>query len=358
MMKLSVLIIGFLCITHAIAAPPKKPGLVTVAEVVEQNMREEIPLSGTAEALQESQLSPRLSGVVKAVFVEEGKRVEAGEKILSLDSVIAKLDVASARAGLDEAIARHREAVRQKNEYQSLRRNKAVAASLLASAVADEEIAHASIAKQRAEVERLEELLSRHLLTAPFSGIVAEKNVETGQWVKAESGVVKLVALDRIRIRASLPQRFYSRIKPDLKTRIHFDSLPGEEFTGKLASMVAVGNRNTRTFPLLLLLDNTENRIAPGMSARIFIELSGEQQPSIMLPRDAIVLKADGSRVVWRVTGSDEPFKVKQVSVVTGRTQDNLVEILDSSLSAGDRVVLLGNENLRPGQSVKIGKAD
>lgn len=358
MMKLSVLIIGFLCMAHAIAAPPKKPGLVTVTEVVEQKMREEIPLSGTAEALQESQLSPRLSGVVKEVFVEEGKRVEAGERILSLDSVIAKLDVASARAGLDEAIARHREAVRQKNEYQSLRRNKAVAASQLASAVAEEEIAQASIAKQRAEVERLEELLSRHLLTAPFSGVIAEKNVETGQWVKAESGVVKLVALDRIRIRASIPQRFYPRIKPELKTRIRFDSLPGEEFTGTLASMVAAGNRNTRTFPLLLLLDNRENRIAPGMSARIFIELSGEQQPSIMLPRDAIVLKADGSRVVWRVTGSDEPFKVKQVSVVTGRTQDNLVEILDSSLNVGDRVVLLGNENLRPGQSVTIGKAD
>ncbi|MEW8429484.1 MAG: efflux RND transporter periplasmic adaptor subunit [gamma proteobacterium symbiont of Ctena orbiculata] len=357
-MKLSVLIIGFLFMAHAIAAPPKKPGLVTVTEVVEQKMREEIPLSGTAEALQESQLSPRLSGVVKEVFVEEGKRVEAGERILSLDSVIAKLDVASARAGLDEAIARHREAVRQKNEYQSLRRNKAVAASQLASAVAEEEIAQASIAKQRAEVERLEELLSRHLLTAPFSGVIAEKNVETGQWVKAESGVVKLVALDRIRIRASIPQRFYPRIKPELKTRIRFDSLPGEEFTGTLASMVAAGTRNTRAFPLLLLLDNRENRIAPGMSARIFIELSGEQQPSIMLPRDAIVLKADGSRVVWRVTGSDEPFKVKQVSVVTGRTQDNLVEILDSSLNVGDRVVLLGNENLRPGQSVKIGKAD
>ncbi|MES9994204.1 MAG: efflux RND transporter periplasmic adaptor subunit [Candidatus Thiodiazotropha sp.] len=357
-MKLSVLIIGFLCIAHAFAAAPKKPGLVTLTEVVAQQMREEIPLSGTAEALQESALSPRLSGVVKEVFVEEGKRVEAGDKILSLDSVIARLEVVSAQAGLDEAIARHREAVRQKNEYQSLRRNKAVAASQLASAVADEEIAQASIAKQRAEVKRLQELLSRHLLTAPFSGIVAEKQVETGQWVKAESGVVKLVALDRIRIRASVPQRFYPRIKADLKTRIRFDSLPGEEFAGKIASMVAAGNRNTRTFPLLLLLDNRENRIAPGMSARIYIELSGEQQASILLPRDAIVLKADGSRVVWRVTGSDEPFKVKQVNVVTGRTQGNLVEILDSSLKAGDRVVLLGNENLQPGQSVKIGKAD
>ncbi|MEW8440006.1 MAG: biotin/lipoyl-binding protein, partial [Candidatus Thiodiazotropha taylori] len=120
MIKPSVLIIGFLCVAHAVAAPPKKPGLVTVAEVVAQQMREEIPLSGTAEALQESQLSPRLSGVVKEVFVEEGKRVEAGDRILSLDSVIAKLEVVSAQAGLDEAIARHREAVRQKNEYQSL----------------------------------------------------------------------------------------------------------------------------------------------------------------------------------------------------------------------------------------------
>ena len=335
------------------AAPPDRPSPVAIVEVVAQTLREEVPLSGTAEALRESALSSRVAGVVEEVFVTEGEWIEAGQKILSLDPAVAETEVASARARVEEAIARHKDTVRKKAEYQSLISHKAVATTSLATAVADEEAARASVARQRAELRRFEELLSRHTLSAPFPGIVAEKHVEAGQWVKVDSVVVKLVALDRIRIRASLPQRYYRRIDPDAAARVVFDALPGEAFSGKPSALVAVGTQSTRSFPLLIELDNEQRRIAPGMSARIFIELSGSRAQALLVPRDAIVLKGDGSRVVWKVTEAEGKSKVKPVKLLAGRTQDDQIEVLDSTLQAGDRIVLLGNENLRPGQAVQ-----
>lgn len=337
----------------AVAAPADKPSPVTTTTVVMQAMREEVPLAGTAEALRESALSSRVAGVVQRVHVSEGDWVEAGQEILSLDAAIAGLEVASARARVDEAIARHEDAVRRKAEYQSLSKRNAVASTSLESAVADEQAARAAVSRERAELERFEELLSRHRLIAPFSGMVAEKDVEAGQWVKVDSQVLTLVALDRVRVRAALPQRYFRRIDTDSTVRVLFDALPGKTFTGMPSALVARGNQATRSFPLLIELDNAQHHIAPGMSARIFVELAGDRVESLLVPRDAIVLKADGSRIVWRVNEADGRYTVVPVSLLAGRSRDGLVEVLDSTLKPGDRIVLLGNENLRPGQAVQ-----
>ena len=332
----------------------EKPSPVVVTEVLAESLREEIPLVGTAEALRETALSPRVDGVVEQLFVTEGEFVEAGERILSLDPAIAEIDVDAARARLDEAVARHKDAMRRKAEYQSLINRNAVATTSLASAVADEEAAQALVDRQRAELRRVRELLSRHTLSAPFTGVVAEQRVEVGQWVQQDAAVVQLVDLDHIRIRASLPQRYYRRIATDSELRIAFDALPGETFHARPSALVAVGNRDTRSFPLLIDLDNREHRIAVGMSARIFIELIASRTRALLVPQDAIVLKPDGQRIVWRLIESAGRYEVESVALLTGRTQGSRVEVLQSRLKAGDRIVLLGNENLRPGQTVQL----
>lgn len=340
------------------AAPPGAPSPVTVAEVTASSLREVVPLSASAEALQESEISPRVDGIVAELFVNEGDRVAVGQKLLSLDAVIAEIEVATAVARVDEAVARHKDAIRRKKEFQSLSSRKAVAATSLESAVADEEAASAALVRERTELTRLTELLSRHTLTAPFSGVIAEKLADAGQWVKADSAVVKIVALDRIRIRASLPQRYFRQVDTDADARIVFDALPDETFYGRPSALVAVGNQSTRSFPLLIDLDNPQRRIAPGMSARIFVELADREQQALVVPRDAIVLKADGKRIVWRVNDADGELKVTPVELTAGRPQGDQIEVLDSTLTSGDRVVLFGNENLRAGQTVRLSRVE
>ena len=358
----NITLILFLGVQSIQAAPPEKSSPVTIVEVVSQFLREEVPLSGTAEALRESGISSRVDGIVETVFVSEGDWVEADQKILSLDRAIAEIEVASAQARVHEAIARHKDARRRMKEYQSLIDRQHVATTSLASAVADEEAAKAAVARQQAELNRFRELLSRHTLSAPFTGVLAEKYVDAGQWVKADSAVIKLVAMDTIRIRAPLPQRYYRRLAKNSKARIVFDALPGETFNGKLSALVAVGNQSTRSFPIFINIDNRQHKIAPGMSARIYVELSNSNSLALLVPRDAIVVKADGNRIVWRIAkeeeGEEGQYKVESVKLLTGRAQGERIEVLESALKAGDRIVLLGNENLRPGQIVRLSQTE
>jgi len=73
----------------------------------------------------------------------------------------------------------------------------------------------------------------------------------------------------------------------------------------------------------------------------------------LLVPRDAVVLRADSSRIVWKVNQVDGNYRVEAVKLLVGRSKNGLVEVLEGELSAGDRIVLLGNENLRPGQAVQ-----
>lgn len=352
------LMAGIMLSLDVASASPGKPTLVTTVEVITRPIRVEIPLTGTTESLQASELSPGVAGLVESVLVEEGDWVKRGQQILTLDASLAMHEVSSAQAGLEEAQARHRNAQRQMREYQSLIESRAVSSSTLASAVSEEDAASASIAKQKAALAHSRELLARHVLTAPFSGVVVNRTVDQGQWVKAEAGVIELVGLNPIRVRASLPQHYFGKIDLSSTASIQFDSLAGQRFSGEPTALVSVGNPGTRNFPLLFTLPNEEHLIAVGMSARVYVQLKTGEKQAMMIPRDAIVLKADGSRIVWKVTRVNEDTKVSPVTVVAGRSVGDLVEVVDTDLRTGDQIVVLGNENLRPGHLVKISKAD
>ena len=105
---------------------------------------------------------------------------------------------------------------------------------------------------------------------------------------------------------------------------------------------------------MLIDIANPEHLLAPGMSARVHLEVSGGESEAVMVPRDAVVTRADGSRLVWRVQGEGDVLQVHPVPVRVGRAQRDQVEVLGDALRAGERVVLLGNERLRPGQRVRV----
>ena len=214
-------------------------------------------------------------------------------------------------------------------------------------------MATAAVSQERAELERFRELRERHSVSAPFAGMVVNKQVEVGQWVKQDSAVVELVAMDTLRVQAPLPQRYYPQVPIGSRVRVFFDAFPDREFEGTVYARVALGNEASRSFPLLIDIPNPEHLLAPGMSARVHAELHDERPDTLMISRDAIVTRSNGNRIVWRVESDDGMLRVHPVNIETGRAQDDRLEIINGELQAGDRIVLLGNENLRPGQTVR-----
>lgn len=329
------------------------PSPVTLAEVKRELLRAETLLTGTSMAVRRAALSPRVEGLVTGLSVDEGSIVAPGDPILTLDARLAALEVEAAEARVAEADARQRDAVRVRDELLRLKQGRHASKADIESAIAGVEIADAALSGAQAELARARELAARHRLEAPFAGMVVAKLVEVGEWVQQDAAAVELVELDRIRVRATLPQRDYVRVAPGSKARLRFDALPQQVFDGEVVARVASGDERTRSFPVLIDLPNPDGLLAPGMSARVSVELTDGTVEALMLPRDAVVAKSDGSRVAWRVDiDADGVPRVQPVRIETGRAVGDRLEVLSGALDAGDEVVLLGNEGLKPGQAV------
>jgi RND family efflux transporter MFP subunit len=348
-----VLTAALLLLALAAVAKDDPASPVVLDQVERQRLRAETLLTGTSIPLHRAQLSPRVEGLVTELSVDEGSVVAPGDPILTLDARLAQLEVEAAEARVAEAEARQRDVTRIRDELLRLQQGRHASKTDMESAIAQVEIANAVLSGARAELERARELVQRHRLAAPFAGMIVAKLVEVGEWVQRDEAAVELVQLDRIRVRATLPQRDYTRVRTGSRARLRFDALPQQVFDGEVVARVASGDERTRSFPVLIDLPNPDRLLAPGMSARISVELNDGTVDAVTVPRDAVIAKSDGSRQVWRVDADEDGVpRAQPVRVETGRAVGDRLELLSGALDAGDRVVLLGNENLKPGQAV------
>jgi len=356
--RLSIALLMLVLSTTAVRAQNNPPTAVTLAVVQAQTLINQAQLLGTSESHRASSLSARVAGIVTQVLVDVGQEVEQGDVLLTLDDELARLDLEAAQARVSEAEARVRDAIRVRNELRRLQQGKHVSQTEIDSAIAQVEISQAALRGSRAEVARLEEVIRRHQLPAPYAGMVVNKNVEAGQWVDRDDATLVLMSLDTIRVRATVSQRDFALIGNGLSAQVRFDALPEQLFTGRVVARVAAGDARTRTFPVLIDLPNPDHSVAPGMSARVRVGLSPAAKPVLVVPRDAVIIKSDGTRQVWHVSQDDQgDYIARPVQVETGQAKGELIAVQGVGLSDGDKVVLLGNENLKAGQKIMPAQA-
>lgn len=349
-----VISISILCCL-LVPARAKDASPVVVTSVIQKQLQREVRLSGTSIPWRRVWLSPRVEGLVSKILVDDGSWLKAGENVFKLDTRLAKIEIEIAKARIDRVTAQLQDAQRRRDDLLKLKRNRHVSETAVESVLTEVEVATADLALAQAELAQAQELLQYHTVSAPFSGMVVNKQLEVGQWVKPGEDLVELLAIDTLRLRVLLPQRYFPLVTTGSKVRIRFDAIPEREFSGRVLARLALGNENSRSFPLLIDIPNPKRRLAPGMSAQIWIELHEQKNATVlMLPRDAIITKSDGNQLVWRVKEKEGILKAFPLTIETGRHQGEWVEILNNQIQAGDRIVLLGNENLRPNQAVKV----
>ena len=316
---------------------------------------EELPLTGSVTTRRLSRLSPEVAGLAAKLYVDEGDEVKQGDALLELDKVIAQIDRAGAFAQVNEAQARLKEAVRQKNEAAELVEKKHIPATRYEAALASVEIAAAALERLKEELRRRDEIIRQHTIKAPFDGVITQKMVEKGEWVKIDTPLFELTEIGLLRVDVPVPQFYFNDVQLGTPVRLTFDAYPDRNFLAGVTMKVPMSSETARTFPVRIDLDNSERLLAPGMSARVIFQLTqAAGQQVLLLPQDAVVRKPDGSQSIWVLEQDGGGLRAGQIQVRTGRTYRENIEITAGDVQAGDQVVVRGNEILRPGQLVEI----
>lgn len=339
--------------TAALAVPALAQDAVPVAVAVPKQVEvsERIRLTGTLTAERSARLSPRVDGLVARVHVDAGDRVEVGAPLLELDAAVARLALKRAQAGTAEAAARSAEAQRLAEEARRLVADRHLPRTELERREAEATLAAAAFEASKAAEREQAEIVRRHVVPAPFAGVVARRLTDVGEWVARGTPVIELVATDRVRLDVQAPQERFDDIREDSRVEVIADAGGPEPLAGRIVARVPVSDPAARTFLVRILIEGAPGTLLPGTSATAVIGLAGAQQ-ALAVPRDALLRYPDGTHSVFVLREAAGRTIVEERRVRLGRGGAQ-VEILEG-IAPTDRVVVRGNERLRNGQAVRV----
>lgn len=226
-------------------------------------------------------------------------------------------------------------------------------------------ILRASLQVQAAqqELNRLEDLKAKYTIRAPFPGLITQKLTDVGEWVTRGQPLVKVVQLDPIEMVINVPQEMVGRLQQSLgdtrtdaplRATIGLDGIT-EPIAGKVKRIVAEADLRSRTFPVRIELSNPKVAggylLQPGMLGRASM-LIGLEQDMLVVKKDALVLGGP-QPVVFKIVKQGDAEVAVDVPVKLGASVAGWIQV-SGELNADDRIVLMGNERLRAGQTVEI----
>jgi len=217
--------------------------------------------------------------------------------------------------------------------------------------------AQAGTQSSQANVQRVGALKSFEQVTAPFSGVVTSRNVDTGALINAgstgeatgatsKSGLFGLARIDTLRIHVNVPQSSVRAVRPGQPAKVLVQEFPGKEFAGTVSRISGAMDPASRTLLTEISLPNRDGKLIPGMYAQVKFDLP--QVTGLRLPASVLVTGNEGTRIAVIAAGN----KVHYVPVKVGRDFGSEVEIL-TGVNADNHVIVGPSAALKEGTTVR-----
>lgn len=365
---------------------------VLVTTVVSQDLSRQIRLPGELQAYQDVVIYPKVQGFVEWIGVDRGSIVKAGQLMarLSAPEIAAQRNeagakVRSAQSSRVEAEARIASIRAQRAEAEAklaadeATYNRLKAASATPGVIAgnDLNIAEKTVEADRARVKLYEENeraaraqmaaieetgeayqsaarsvqdMEAYLrITAPFDGVVTERNVHKGSLVGASGAaaqpMLRVRQVSKLRLVVAVPEADVSGISAGERINFTVSAFPGQTFVGEVKRVAQSLDAKTRTMPVELDVANPSSQLSPGMYAEVIWPVRREQA-SLFVPPSAIASTTEKTFVIRIRNDMTEWIDVRR-----GEPMGNLIEVF-GDLNAGDVVAMRGTDEIR--NNVKV----
>lgn len=191
-------------------------------------------------------------------------------------------------------------------------------------------------------------LLENNQLVSPISGIVTARNYDTGDLYNGATPVYTVEQINPVKLMINVSEGYFKDVKKGMDVAVRLDVYGDESFEGKIHLVYPTIDPATRTFPVEIRITNNDQRIRPGMFARV--SLSFGTLNHVVIPDQAVVKQAgSGDRYVYMYADG----KVSYEKIVLGRRMGNRYEV-SSGVSDGDQVVITGQSRLTNGMEVEV----
>jgi membrane fusion protein (multidrug efflux system) len=371
--------------TSAAAPPQPSPVAIRMAQAESQTIDRFLRLTGSLAADEQANVAAEIAGRVVGTPVERGSRVSAGAVLIRLSPIEADATLREAQANAAQLEARlglaaaepfeaahvpevlNAKASLDWAEAEFRRIESLLAQKVVSQAEYDQRLTQVQAARQqyqaalngaaqsfrslqaaRARIDLARKAAADTVIRAPFSGIVAERVVSTGDYVSRGTRVATVVRIDPIRVELTVPEQYLSIVKAGQRVRLTVDAYPGETFVAAVRFVSPSLKSAQRALTVEAVAQNADGRLKPGLFATALL-----QQPApaaaVLVPASSIETVAGTSRVYVIAAGD----KVEERIVTVGEKVGDRIEVT-SGVAAGDKVAANPRGKLADGLRVQV----
>lgn len=303
----------------------EKPITVSGYVVNLQTFDNNLALSGSIEADEQVEIRSEVSGIVTAIYFQEGSNVSKGQLLFKVNDIELRAQLAQAKT---------KESLSAENE----RRAKLL---LQKEAISQEEyeVARADYKTTQAQSQLIQAQIEKTSVRAPFSGKIGLRSISPGTYVTPSLLVAKLVNSGQLKITFSIPEKYASQVKKNATISFKVSG-SDQSYSAKVYAIEPEVEIATRTLQVRASASNKDGKLFPGTFADVELPLDIIKD-AVVIPTEAIIPVQNGKKVFIANKGM-----AKEVLVETATRTDASILIL-SGLKAGDTVLTSGVMSLK-----------
>ncbi|NOT18768.1 MAG: efflux RND transporter periplasmic adaptor subunit [Sideroxydans sp.] len=327
---------------------------ITVTKIQLEQVADQLILSANITANQDriAFVAPRVEGKLIKVTANLGDQVKTGQSLAVIDSIQmgearaeyrhAQSELKLAEANFQRTDKLYKDEVVPQRQWLEVKN-----AYERAQTTARESADHLHILVGSSDTG-----ISTFVITAPFSGVVIEKDAVMGELAKPEGKLFTIADLSTVWIEADVSEKDLGKLTIGSPATVTVSSFPDESFKGKVSYVSSIFDKETRTVKARIELPNPARKLRIDMFARAVIDLTSSRE-ALILPQEAVLLVQGQSTVYVQTEGG---FEARAVEV---GEQLNKGVVITSGLKAGEQVVTGGAYALKSRQlKSQIGDAD
>ncbi len=335
------------------AAAPAAPS-IPVAVVAAEDLIETQEFSGRLEAVEHVEIRARVAGFIDSVSFQAGTQVKKGDILFRIDPRPYQAELTRVEAAAASASAKAELAKLELNRAEKLLADKAIPQREFdeKSSGLKELAANARAAQAAYEGAKLN--LEYTQVRAPIDGRVGKAEITVGNLVDNSAVLTSLVSNNRIYAEFDGDEETYIRVGGQsqrgapVSVKVGLARETGFPHVGKLEFVDNQLNQQTGSIRMRAVLDNADNKLAPGLFARVSIDTGNgsDKRTRALLIDERAVGNDQSHKFVYVVSAGS---KVEYREVTLGPTTANGMRVVRTGLNAGDRIVVNGLQRVKPG---------
>ena len=307
------------------AAQQEKPQ-VKITKVKSEDIPQTETYTATVESDVKNNIAPNTPFRIEKIYVEVGDNVRKGQVLVQLDASNLhqlKLQLENMKVEFQRTEQLYQVGGASKAEYDN--------------------------AKLQLDVysTQYKQLTENTQLVSPINGVVTARNYDNGD-MYGGLPILTIEQINPVKLLVNISENFYKQVAKGMPVDIELDAYEGETFNGKVTIVYPTVDQTTHTFPVEVVIDNSSQKVRPGMFARATVNFGSKNH--VIVPDEALVKQIGaGDRYVYVYKNG----KVSYNKVELGKHIGTNYEII-SGVKPGDEVVIAGQSRLADGKEVEV----